>query len=211
MGFARAYRNLFKIRYLEKGIGTNMKIILASRSPFRRKALELLGLKYEVMPSELDEKSIRDDDPERLSAKLAEAKAREIGKREKGAIIVASDLFVVYEGRIYEKPESIDEAKKMLRGFSGRRIDNVCSICVHNSDTGETLSDVVHCFMRFRRLSEHEIEDYVKRYPVTTFAGAFGTEGAIRFSEEIEGEPCFACGLPMSRLIVMLRRMGVEV
>lgn len=188
-----------------------MRIILASRSPFRRKAMELLGLKYEVMPSRLDEKSIRDDDPERLSVKLAEAKAREIGKKEKDAIIVASDFFVVHKGRIYEKPADLEEAKGMLKKFSGQRIDNVCSICVHNSKSGKTLSDVVHCYMRFRDLSDNEIDDYVNRYPVTTFAGSFDTEGSVRFSESIEGEPCFICGLPVSRLIVMLREMGIGV
>jgi septum formation protein len=188
-----------------------MKLILASKSPFRRKALELLGLKYEVMPSDFDEKSLRDADPEKLSVKLAEAKAMEIGKREKAAIIVASDYFVVFNGRIYEKPTGIEEAKGMLRDFSGQRIDNVCSICVYNSKTGKVLSGVEHCYMQFRQLSGHEIEDYVSRYPVTTFAGAFDTDGSIRFSERIEGEPCFTFGLPVSRLILMLREMGLNV
>ena len=53
-----------------------MKIVLASESPFRRRALDMLGLEYEVSPSRIDEKAIRDENPLELTRKIAEAKAR---------------------------------------------------------------------------------------------------------------------------------------
>jgi MAF protein len=187
-----------------------MRIILASQSPFRRKALELLRLKFEVIPSNFDETSIRDPNPEKLSILLAEAKAKEVGKHHKNAIIISSDYFVEFQGKIYEKPSDIEEARQMLKTFSGNTIDNINSICVYNSNTKKLLSAVSHCYMRFRQLTDAEIQDYISRYPVTTFAGAFDTAGAVLFSEQIDGEPCYIYGLPLSKLIIFLKEMGIK-
>ena len=187
-----------------------MRLILASQSPFRKKALDLLGLKYKVIPSYFDEKSIRDPNPETLSRKLSEAKARKIGQKEKDAIIIAADYFIVFDNKIYEKPLGKSEAKQMLKLFSGKSIDNVCSICVYNSKTGKILSAVEHCITKFRELSDFELDDYISRYPVTTFAGAFDTDGVIRFSDWVKGEPLFVFGLPVSKMILFLRKMGVK-
>jgi septum formation protein len=188
-----------------------MRIILASQSEFRKKGLELLGLRFEVKPAHLDEKAIRHTDPEKLAIMLAEAKARAIGDKEPDSLVIASDYFVVFEGKFYEKPADIAEAKRMLMEFSGKVIDNVCSVAVYNSKTKKMLSAVDHCYMTFRQLSEREVERYVNKYPVTRFAAAFDTDGSILFSEKIEGEPLFAFGFPLSKLIHLLRKQGVDV
>lgn len=66
-----------------------MKIVLASESPFRKRALDLIGLPYETRPSRIDEKAIRDDNPAELTRKLAEAKARKIAADYPNAIVVS--------------------------------------------------------------------------------------------------------------------------
>jgi len=193
------------------GFASAMRIILASQSEFRKKGLELLGLKFEVRPANLDEKAIRHENPERMAVMLAEAKARAIGEKEPDSLIIASDYFIVFEGKIYEKPADIDEARHMLMGFSGKVVDNVCSVAVYNSSTKNMLSAVDHCHMKFRALSEKEVDRYVHKYPVTRFAGSFDTDGSILFSERIDGEPLFAFGMPLSKLIPLLRQQGVDV
>lgn len=85
---------------------STMRLILASRSEARRRTLDMLGLEYEIVPSRLDEKSIRHEDPEEMAKKLAEAKARDVGERSPDSIVIAGDLFVVFNGKIYEKPRS---------------------------------------------------------------------------------------------------------
>jgi len=97
-----------------------MKIILASQSVARRKALEILGLEYEVIPSNFDESSIKEDNPHERARKLAEAKARTVGEKH-NAIIVAADLFVVLDHKNYEKPKDNQEAIQMLKDQSGRQ------------------------------------------------------------------------------------------
>src|SRR5580700_8491641 len=90
--------------------GGEMKIVLASESQFRRRALDMLGLAYETCPSRIDEKTIRDDNPSELTRKLAEAKARKVANEYPDAVVVAGDAVVCKGDRVYEKPRNIAEA-----------------------------------------------------------------------------------------------------
>jgi septum formation protein len=83
-----------------------MKIVLASESQFRRRALDMLGLAYEIWPSGIDEKAIRDNNPAELTRKLAEAKARKVASECPEAVVVSGDAVVSKDDRIYEKPRS---------------------------------------------------------------------------------------------------------
>ena len=117
-----------------------MRFILASKSSYRKKALELLNLKYEVIPSNFDEKSVRHDDPMILAEELAKAKALEVGKSNPDAIIISGDLFVVDDKKILEKPVDNKEAYEMLRSLSGKSFDIIASVAVLNSKTNKILS-----------------------------------------------------------------------
>jgi hypothetical protein len=81
-----------------------MKIVLASESAFRRRAMDMLGLPYQVRPARIDEKSIRDENPARLTLKLAEAKAHKVATECPDAVIVAGDAVAAKGNRIFEKP-----------------------------------------------------------------------------------------------------------
>jgi len=186
-----------------------MKIILASQSPDRKKALEVLGLKFEVIPSNFDEKSLRHENPLEMSRALAEAKARTVGEKEKDAIIIASDLFVVFQGKVYEKPTSLEEAREMLKSYSGNKLDILAGLAVYNSKTGKMLSKSEKQTVKFRKLTDYEIQDYMTRYPVLKFSGAFEEEGSIRFCKE--GRYPFFYGIPMESLIKLLRKAKVQV
>jgi septum formation protein len=188
-----------------------MRIILASQSEFRKKALEILGLKYEVKPSNIDEKSIRDSNPVELARKLAEAKALEVAKTEEDSIIIASDLFVTFNSKIYEKPISEEEAFEMLKSFSGNILDILTGVAVYNTKTGKLLSAVSASKLRFRNLTDFEIKDYIKRYPVLKCAAAFESDGASRFGETISGDYPAHYGIPLKQLILFLRENHIEV
>jgi septum formation protein len=114
-----------------------MRIVLASESTSRRRALDILGLAYEIRPSRIDEKAIREKDPSRLACLLAEAKARRIAEDIEDAIIVAGDAVVSKAGRIYEKPIDAAEAFEFLRDFSGNTVEFVTAIAVMNSASGK--------------------------------------------------------------------------
>jgi septum formation protein len=188
-----------------------MRVVLASESQSRRRALDILGFTYEVYPSEIDEKSIRDSDPAALTRKLAEAKAWKVASAFEDAVVVAGDAVVAKDGKIFEKPRDIEQAAEFLHELSGSAFRSVTSLTVIRSDTRRMLSTVETSEIRFRQLGEREIRDYISRYPVLRFAGAFEGDGVLRFADSVSGSYNFITALPVSRLAVFLREQGVEV
>jgi septum formation protein len=189
----------------------SMKIVLASESPFRKRALDIIGLNYEVAPSRIDEKAIRDDDPFELTRKLAEAKARKVAEDYPDAIIVSGDAVAAKGSRIFEKPRDLQEAAECLREFSGGQFRFVTALAILNARTGKMLSTVESLTITFRKLLAREIQDYINRYPVLNFAGAFENDAVYRFAERIEGTYNIGTAMPVSRLILFLREHGVDV
>lgn len=188
-----------------------MRIILASKSPYRKKALEILGLEFEVHPSNIDEKSIRDENPYRLAKILSEQKALSVSQDYRNAVIIASDLFVVYQGGIYEKPNDEKEAFSMLKTFSNSYLDIVAGLAVYNTNTEKMLSTSKKYTVKFRELTDYEINDYITRYPVLDCAASFESEGELRFAESIHGSYPSVTSLPMNELILFLRENGIMV
>ena len=188
-----------------------MRIVLASESPFRRRALDLLGLKYEACPSGLDEKSIRNENPNELTRTLAEAKARKVAGKHPDAVVVSGDAVVTKNGTIYEKPRSKEEAAQFLRELSGSEFQFVTALAVFHAQTKKMLSTVESSHILFRVLLEREIQEYISNNDVLSYAGAFESEAVLRFSERISGSYNFVTALPVSRLSIFLRAQGVDI
>jgi septum formation protein len=188
-----------------------MRVVLASESQSRRRALDILGLAYEVCPSAIDEKSIRDSDPAALTRKLAEAKAWKVASGLQDAVVVSGDAVVAKGEKIFEKPRSSHEAAEFLRELSGNAFRFVTSLVVVHTDSKKMLSTVETSEIRFRDLAEREVRDYISRYPVLKLAGAFEGDGVLRFATSVSGSYNFITALPVSQLAVFLREQGVEV
>jgi septum formation protein len=188
-----------------------MKIVLASESPFRRRALDMLGLSYEICPSAIDEKAIRDSNPADLTQKLAEAKAWKVASEWPDALVVSGDAVVSKGGRIYEKPHSMEEAAQFLRELSGSEFQFVTALTVIQSQTRKMLSTVEISDISFRPLVESEIQEYIHKDAVLNYAGAFESDAVLRFAERISGSYNFVTALPVSRLIVFLRAQGLDI
>lgn len=87
----------------------------------------------------------------------------------------------------------------------------VPSVLVMNSNTAGFSTAVQRSELVFRKLLATEIADYVRRYEVTRFAGAFDGDGVIRFADRVGGSYNFATGLALSDLVTLLRKHGVAV
>jgi septum formation protein len=188
-----------------------MRVILASESPFRRRALDMVGVIYETCPSRIDEKAIRDQDPTHLTLKLAEAKAQHVALQFPEAIIVAGDAVASKGSRIFEKPRDREEAAEFLRELSGGEFQFITSLVVLNSQTRRLLSTVETLTITFRLLIEAEIERYISRYDVLSYAGAFEDDAVHLFAERIAGSYNIGTAFPVSRLALFLREQGVNV
>jgi MAF protein len=188
-----------------------MRIVLASESPFRRRAMDLIGLAYETRPASLDEKAVRHDDPAELTRKLAEAKAWKVAEECPDAVIVSGDAVAAKGARIFEKPASLEEGAEFLRELSGGTFRFVTSLAVLNAPTRHLLAAVESCDITFRPLLEREIQSYIRSYPVINFAGAFEEDAVRKFGDRVCGSYNIGTALPVSKLIVLLREQGVEI
>lgn len=185
------------------------RVILASQSEMRKRALNILGLSYECIPANINEKAIRDPDPIKMALRISEAKAYEVAKKAQG-IIIAGDAFLIFNGQVIEKPSSLEEAYAMLNSLSGNKYTFVTGLAVYDTQTKKMRSATATCDIYLRHLSHHEIVDYCRRYPVLKFAGAHESDGVVRFAEKIEGSCINETALSMKDLILFLNEISKD-
>lgn len=85
------------------------------------------------------------------------------------------------------------------------------ALAVVHASAQKTLSTVESSDIAFRHLVEREIQAYIGTYEVLSYAGAFESDAVLRFAERISGSYNFVTALPVSRLIVFLRALGVDL
>ncbi len=182
-------------------------LILASRSPRRRKLLQQLGLDFEVHPSDLDEKATNHRLPEQLVEQLALEKARRVATRFPEALTLGADTIVVLDGEVLNKPADEAEARAMLRRLSGRTHTVYTGVALIHPGSQREIVDYEATRVTFAPLSDAEIDAYVATGSPLDKAGAYGIQddyGAV-FIRRIEGDYYNVVGLPLHRLYCMLR------
>ena len=130
--------------------------------------------------------------------------------RQEPAVVIGADTIVLCGNKIFGKPSSKKDAAGMLGKLSGRRHSVITGVAVKAVPAGRLLTDSVVTSVKFKRLSEKEIKDYVESAEPMDKAGAYAAQGkASAFIEEIRG--CFfnVVGLPLNRLASMLKKTGV--
>jgi septum formation protein len=157
----------------------------------------------------VDEEAFTERNPEKRALKLAQLKAKDVASRVKNAVVIACDLIVVFKGKIYEKPKSKKQAYEMLKTFSGKRVDIVAGLAVIDSESGKMFSKLKRCRVQFKKLSNKEIRDYMKRYPVLSFSGAFDGNAVLMFAKHIDGDALFYTSIPLSELSSILEKLKV--
>jgi septum formation protein len=189
------------------------ELVLGSTSPFRKALLEKLGLPFSTVSPEVDESRLADESPEQLVYRLSEAKARAVAGSKPDALIIGSDQVAVIDGEILGKPGSHEKAVEQLRNASGRAVTFLTGLCLLNSKTGGTQTEVVPFTVHFRDLSDEQIENYLRSEKPYNCAGSFKSEAlGISLFERLEGEdPNTLIGLPLIRLVRMLENEGVRV
>jgi septum formation protein len=185
-------------------------IILASQSPRRRYLLERAGLKFRVVPSDLDEDSIPKSDPDAYVRALAEAKARDIAARYADHWVIGADTVVVVDGRVLGKPVSRADAADMLRRLSGRTHQVLTGYCICRPNGGNHFSDTVCTDVEFKELSEDEIRWYIQTGEPFDKAGAYAIQGIGTFLvRRISGSYTNVVGLPVCEVLEFLIREKV--
>lgn len=188
------------------------KIILASSSPRRMEILKSLGIDFEIMPSNFEEKII-DLHPENLVCEFSKNKAIDVSQRvDNNKIIIAADTLVYKDDKVLGKPKTKDEACKMLEYLSGNSHFVVTGVCIIDTFNSKIYQDFQKTKVYFKKLSKNEILSYVNTGEPMDKAGAYGIQGlGSIFVEKIEGCYFNVVGLPINMLYNMLINMGVNI
>jgi septum formation protein len=175
--------------------------------------LQRLLLDFQVVVPDVDETPQVRETPQALVERLAIAKARAVAAKHPGSLVIGSDQVAVHLGEIVGKPHTHARAVAQLRAASGTEVVLYTGLALVNADTGHTQSEVVPYRVVFRRLSDAQIENYLRREQPYNCAGSVKSEGlGVALLERFEGEdPATLIGLPLIRLVRMLENVGVQV
>ncbi len=171
-----------------------------------------MGLRFKVIVSQVDETVLPGTAPTEAVAELAYRKAMAVAARLDEGIVIGADTVVVYRGQILGKPSDTGDAIVTLRSLSGTDHLVITGFSVIDCATGRLskASETTRVF--FRRLSEAQIEAYVRSGEPMDKAGSYGIQGlGAVLVDRIEGCYFNVVGLPLSSLAEVLRQYGVEV
>ncbi|SDG91787.1 Maf-like protein [Pelagibacterium luteolum] len=194
------------------------ELILASSSPRRLALLNQIGIDPDhLIPAHVDETPERAELPRRLAQRLAHAKATEVRKKARqagvggDAIVLAADTVVAVGRRILPKAETMDEAASCLRLLSGRSHRVFTGLCVL-SKSGQVRERLVDTRIRFKRLSNKEIEAYLASGEWNGKAGGYAIQGiAGSFVVKMSGSYNAVVGLPLLETVGLLLAEGYPV
>ncbi len=185
-------------------------IILASTSRYRRELLERLKLPFEARAPNVVETAVPGEAPAAMAERLALAKARSIAAPR--ALVVGSDQVASLDGRILRKPGVAEAALAQLSACQGKTVLFHTAVAVVSTASGETLRHVDRTEVRFRRLDQAALEQYLRLENPLDCAGSFKSEGlGVALFERISSEdPTALIGLPLIFVADALRRLGAD-
>jgi nucleoside triphosphate pyrophosphatase len=185
------------------------RLVLASMSPRRRELLATIGIVPDaILATDIDETPKAGETPRLLAQRLCCDKARAAAKTVDDALILCGDTVVGVGRRILGKPESADDARTMLRLLSGRAHRVYTGIALHRPD-GHLAHRLVEARIKFKRLTETEIEGYIGSNEWQGKAGGYGIQGlAGVFVLSLSGSYSTVVGLPLYETAALLQSAG---
>lgn len=193
------------------------KIVLASASPRRRELLEQIGLAFEVVPGQIEEKT-KSTEPSEMVMELSARKAQDIydklpTEKRSSAIVAGADTVVVLEDRIMGKPADEKAAEDMLSSLQGRTHQVYTGVTLiwqgEKNQPPSRLSFYEKTDVTMYPMSALEIRSYVDTGEPMDKAGAYGIQGkCAAFIKEIRGDYYNVVGLPIGRLYQEIKKIN---
>jgi septum formation protein len=188
-------------------------LILASSSEYRRQLLQKLQIPFTSIAPKIDEAALPDEKPHETALRLAQEKARKIGSEYPHALIIGCDQVATLDGEQLGKPGNHQNATKQLQKMRGREVTFHSALCLYNAATDTMQAQVVPYLVRFRQLTDEQIENYLSKEQPYQCAGSAKSEGlGIALMERMLGDdPNALIGLPLIKLITMLENENISV
>ena len=187
------------------------QLILASASSRRKTLLDDMGLAFAVQVANVEEDDRPHLKPDNLVLNNAILKAESVAKEAPDALVLGSDTTVAFEGRIFSKPQDLNEAMQMLETLSDQwhEVYSAISLRWTNGDFKESFYEVSQ--VKFRALTPSIIRKYHSRVNPLDKAGAYGIqEASDLIIESIKGSFENIMGLPSELLANRLKKHGFD-
>lgn len=188
-----------------------MKLILASNSRTRKEVLDKVGLSYDVIPSDIEEKSDKID-PKEYVMDLSKQKADNVAKRLKEGVIISADSIIYIDNKKLEKPKTKEQAKEMLINLSGRVNYAVTGVTIIDlyQNKSITLNEVTEVY--FDELTDEEIDWYIEneQYIFERCGYSIAGKSAI-YIPKINGDYYNILGMPISRIYKEFSKLGYKL
>ena len=188
-------------------------LILGSTSRYRKELLTRLRIPFETSAPDVDETPHSNESPKDLALRLALAKARAVALRYPEAVVIGSDQVADLEGTPLGKPGNHANAILQLQRMRGKTVIFQTALSVVCIATGYERTDLAEVKVKFRDLSDAEIETYLRAEEPYDCAGSAKSEGlGIALLDSIDNDdPSALIGLPLIRTCQMLREAGVKL
>ena len=192
---------------------TQRQLLLGSTSPYRRDLLARLRIPFEVAAPEVDETAYPNETPKQLACRLAMAKARAVAARFPSHVVIGSDQVADLDGLALGKPGDHARAVLQLQQMRGQTVVFQTAVAVVCRDSGFAQMDLAQVQVKFRDLSDAQIEAYLLAEMPYDCAGSAKSEGlGIALLERIDNDdPSALVGLPLIRTCRMLEAAGLRV
>jgi septum formation protein len=189
------------------------QLILGSTSRYRRELLERLCIPFQVAAPDVDETPLPQEAPRKLAERLALSKAKAVADKYPQAVVIGSDQVADLDGQSLGKPGTHEKAVLQLRLMRGQTVVFQTAVAVVCRATGFEQTSLAAVRVRFRDLTDDEIENYLQLERPYDCAGSAKSEGlGIALLASIESDdPTALIGLPLIRTCQMLRAAGVEL
>jgi septum formation protein len=172
--------------------------------------LESVNVQFDVIPSGIEENHHHKETPDAIVRRCAQEKALEVARLNPHSWILAADTLVVLGDAILGKPTTPDEAESMLGELSGKMHDVITGVCLINQSKRQGRIQRIRTLVRFKQLSDEEIQAYVGTGEPLDKAGAYGIQGMGAFLVEwIQGSYTNVVGLPLTETLSWMIMDGV--
>lgn len=190
------------------------RIILASASPRRRELMAQAGYEFEIQVSHKEEK-YTSETPDEIVKELALLKAKDVAEQNetKDLIVIGADTVVAYRGEILGKPESKEDAFRMIKSFQGDKHQVYTGVAILNYDADGREIIVNHAVktdVYVNPMTDEEILKYIETDNIMDKAGSYGIQsGFAVYIEKIEGDYFNVVGLPVSYIYQELTKLNL--
>ena len=190
------------------------QIVLGSSSKTRQKVLSRLKIPFIIISPDIDETANKNETVQELTERLSIEKAQAVAdKIREPSLIISGDQVLSIDNQVFGKPHTTEKAKEQLSMFSNKTASFITSMCLYDNTCKSIQAKTTETKIKFRKLSENEIENYIAIEQPFECAGSFKAEGlGISLINSIESDDPYAIlGVPLIHLCKLLREAGYNL